>query len=96
MESDKVAASRALQQNAKLKLEIEELQKELMKLINSKAEVLDQLEDHKRKLDNMGGAQSEINGLQEGIRFLLVTPFLIVIFYAVYIITLGLYVYVIG
>ena len=32
----KVAASRAMQQNAKLKLEIEELQRELVNLINSK------------------------------------------------------------
>ena len=37
----KVAASRALQQNSKLKQEIEELQQELVNLINSKAELLD-------------------------------------------------------
>ena len=36
MESDKVAASRAMQQNNKMKQEIEELQKELVNLINSK------------------------------------------------------------
>lgn len=68
MESDKVAASRAMQQNAKLKLEIEELQRELVNLINSKAEVLDQLEDHKRKVESLSGAEGQIKGLQEAIR----------------------------
>ena len=36
MESDKVAASRAMQQNNSMKQQIEELQKELVNLINSK------------------------------------------------------------
>ena len=39
-----MAASRALQQNAKLKLEVDELQKELVNLINGKAEVISLVE----------------------------------------------------
>eukprot|EP00088_Acartia_fossae_P068623 TRINITY_DN8743_c1_g1_i1.p1 TRINITY_DN8743_c1_g1~~TRINITY_DN8743_c1_g1_i1.p1 ORF type:complete len:533 (+),score=143.61 TRINITY_DN8743_c1_g1_i1:2-1600(+) len=67
MESDKVAASRAMQQNNKMKQEIEELQKELINLINSKAEALDQLEDYKRRVDKLGAADSEIRALQEAV-----------------------------
>merc|ERR1719193_507881 len=68
MESDKVAASRAMQQNNKMKQEIEELQKELVNLINSKAEALDQLEDSKRRIEKLSAADQEIKGLQEAIR----------------------------
>ncbi|XP_023334913.1 golgin subfamily A member 2 isoform X1 [Eurytemora carolleeae] len=68
MESDKVAASRALQQNSKLKKEIEELQQELVNLINSKAELLDRLEDYKRQVEKLSSSDSQIKGLQESLR----------------------------
>ena len=71
----KVAASRAMQQNAKLKVEVEELQKELVHLINTKAGLIDQLEDQKRRIENMAGADGEIKGLQAALRWITIGLF---------------------
>merc|ERR1719494_1126001 len=67
-ESDKVAASRALQQNRNLKERLEELHQAVMSLTNSKAEVVDQLEDAKNTLRAQAGSQGEIQGMREAVR----------------------------
>lgn len=64
MESDKVAASRAMQQNTQLKKDLEELQKEIINLNNGKAALLDRLEDETRKVERFSRAVQEIHGLQ--------------------------------
>ena len=67
-ESDKVAASRALQQNRGLKERLEELHQAVMTLTNSKAEVLDQLEDARNSLRAQAGAQGEIQAMKEAVK----------------------------
>merc|ERR1719193_527585 len=67
-ESDKVAASRALQQNRGLKERLEELHQAVMTLTNSKAEVLDQLEDARNSLRAQAGSQGEIQGMREAVK----------------------------
>jgi len=67
-ESDKVAASRALQQNRNLKERLEELHQAVMSLTNSKAEVVDQLEDAKNTLRAQAGSQGEIQGMREAVK----------------------------
>merc|ERR1719234_1589925 len=67
-ESDKVAASRALQQNRGLKERLEELHQDVMTLSNSKAEVLDQLEDARNSLRAQAGSQGEIQAMREAVK----------------------------
>ena len=67
-ESDKVAASRALQQNRGLKERLEELHQAVMTLTNSKAEVLDQLEDARNNLRAQAGSQGEIQAMREAVK----------------------------
>ena len=67
-ESDKVAASRALQQNRNLKERLEELHQAVMSLTNSKAEVVDQLEDARNTLRAQAGSQGEIQGMREAVK----------------------------
>ena len=67
-ESDKVAASRALQQNRGLKERLEELHQAVMTLTNSKAEVLDQLEDARNSLRAQAGSQGEIQAMREAVK----------------------------
>ena len=64
-ESDKVAASRAMQQNLSLKQRLEELQGALVSLTNSKADLMDQLDTAQRKLSSYSDVQAEISARDE-------------------------------
>merc|ERR1719391_753121 len=59
-QSDKVAASRAMQQNVSLKERLEELQGALVSLTNDKADVMDRLETANRKLSGYTNVEAEI------------------------------------
>ena len=59
-QSDKVAASRAMQQNVSLKERLEELQGALVSLTNSKADIMDQLDSATRKLSSYSTYENEI------------------------------------
>ena len=64
-QSDKVAASRAMQQNVSLKERLEELQGALVSLTNSKADIMDQLESANRKLSSYTNVEMEISARDE-------------------------------
>ena len=64
-QSDKVAASRAMQQNLSLKQRLEELQGALVSLTNSKADLVDQLDTAERKLSSYSNIQAELSARDE-------------------------------
>jgi len=64
-ESDKVAASRAMQQNLSLKQRLEELQGALVSLTNSKADLMDQLDTAQRKISTYSDFKAEISAREE-------------------------------
>ena len=64
-QSDKVAASRAMQQNQSLKERLEELQGALVSLTNSKADIMDQLDTATRKLSSYSTVEAEIAARNE-------------------------------
>lgn len=51
-----------------VQVDIGELQQELVHLVNGKAELADQLEDYRRRLDTLGSRDGEITGLQALLR----------------------------
>ena len=67
-ESDKVAASRALQQNRSLKDRLEELHGAVVTLTNGKAEVMDRLEDARNQLRAQEGAHSHVQAMKEAVK----------------------------
>ena len=67
-QSDKVAASRAMQQNIGLKERLEELQGALVSLTNSKADVVDRLDTATRKLSNYHDVDAEIAAREEAVK----------------------------
>jgi len=67
-QSDKVAASMAMQQNVSLKARLEELQGALVTLTNSKAELLDQLETANRTISSCSNVQAEISARDEAVK----------------------------
>jgi len=67
-QSDKVAASRAMQQNVSLKERLEELQGALVTLTNSKAELLDQLVNANRTISSFTNAEAEIAAKDEAVK----------------------------
>ena len=67
-ESDKVAASRALQQNLSLKQRLEELQGALVSLTNSKADLVDRLDSAQRKISGYSDVQAELAARGEAIK----------------------------
>jgi len=67
-ESDKVAASRALQQNRGLKERLEELHGAVVTLTNSKAELMDQLEDARNAVRAQSDIKEEIEAMKEAVK----------------------------
>ena len=67
-ESDKVAASRALQQNLSLKQRLEELQGALVSLTNSKADLVDRLDTAQRRISGYSDVQAELAARDEAIK----------------------------
>eukprot|EP00092_Neocalanus_flemingeri_P006119 GFUD01006590.1.p1 GENE.GFUD01006590.1~~GFUD01006590.1.p1 ORF type:complete len:1188 (-),score=409.01 GFUD01006590.1:61-3624(-) len=67
-QSDKVAASRAMQQNVSLKERLEELQGGLVTLTNSKAQLLDQLENANRTINSFANVEAEIAAKDEAVK----------------------------
>ena len=67
-QSDKVAASRAMQQNIGLKERLEELQGALVSLTNQKADVMDRLDSATRKLSNYNDVDAEIAARDEAVK----------------------------
>merc|ERR1719318_804431 len=67
-QSDKVAASMAMQQNVSLKARLEELQGALVTLTNSKAELLDELETANRTISSCSNVQAEISAQDEAVK----------------------------
>lgn len=67
-QSDKVAASRAMQQNVSLKERLEELQSALVTLTNSKAELLDQLDNANRTINSFTNVEAEIAARDEAVK----------------------------
>jgi len=67
-ESDKVAASMAMQQNVQLKDRLEELDGAVVQLTNSKADLLDQLEDAKQRLNNFSSVEAKISAMNETVK----------------------------
>ena len=70
-QSDKVAASRAMQQNIGLKERLEELQGALVSLTNQKADVMDRLDTATRKLSNYNDVDAEITARDEAVKVIL-------------------------
>ena len=64
-ESDKVAASRAMQQNLSLKQRLEELQGALVSLTNTKADLVDRLDTAQRKISSYSDVQAEFAARDE-------------------------------
>ena len=64
-ESDKVAASRAMQQNLTLKQRLEELQGALVSLTNTKADLVDRLDSAQRKISSYSDIQAEFAARDE-------------------------------
>merc|ERR1711892_943719 len=67
-QSDKVAASMAMQQNVSLKARLEELQGAVVTLTNNKAELLDQLDAANRTVDSCSNIQAEITARDEAVK----------------------------
>jgi len=67
-QSDKVAASMAMQQNVSLKARLEELQGAVVALTNNKAELLDQLDAANRTVDSCSNIQAEITARDEAVK----------------------------
>merc|ERR1719318_850856 len=67
-QSDKVAASMAMQQNVSLKARLEELQGALVTLTNTKAELLDKLEAANRTISSCSNVQAEISARDEAVK----------------------------
>ena len=67
-ESDKVAASRAMQQNLSLKERLEELQGALVSLTNTKADLVDRLDSAQRKISGYSDVQTELAARDEAIK----------------------------
>ena len=67
-QSDKVAASRAMQQNLSLKQRLEELQGALVSLTNSKADLVDRLDSAQRKISGYSDVQAELAARDEAIK----------------------------
>ncbi|XP_040583435.1 uncharacterized protein [Lepeophtheirus salmonis] len=64
MESDKVAASRAMSQNQELKEQLMELQSALVNLTNAKAELMNELDDLKRQNSFLEQCTKESEGVK--------------------------------
>ena len=67
-ESDKVAASRAMQQNIQLKQRLVEMEGKLVLEATSMAEILDQLENPKIRLAGISKVDAQLEGLQGALR----------------------------
>merc|ERR1712106_1107838 len=67
-QSDKVAASMAMQQNVKLKERLEELQGAVIGLTNSKAEFMNQLEDAKQSLSGFSSVEAKLSAMNEMVK----------------------------
>eukprot|EP00092_Neocalanus_flemingeri_P031018 GFUD01033693.1.p1 GENE.GFUD01033693.1~~GFUD01033693.1.p1 ORF type:complete len:866 (-),score=253.22 GFUD01033693.1:551-2803(-) len=67
-QSDKVAASMAMQQNVNLKQRLEELQGAVVSITNSKAELMDQLEDAKRSLSGFSSVEAKLSAMNETVK----------------------------
>ena len=67
-ESDKVAASRAMQQNIQLKQGLEEMEGKLVLEATSMAEILDQLENPKIRPAGISKVDAQLEGLQGALR----------------------------
>merc|ERR1719376_288975 len=67
-QSDKVAASRAMQQNVNLKARLEELHGAMVTLTNTKAELLDKLDTANKTISNLDDIQAEIAARDEAVK----------------------------
>jgi len=67
-QSDKVAASMAMQQNVNLKERLDELQGAVVSLTNDKVELLDQLEDAKRKIAGFSSVETKLLAMNETVK----------------------------
>ena len=67
-QSDKVAASRAMQQNVNLKARLEELHGALVTLTNTKAELLDKLDAANKTISSCENIQAEIAARDEAVK----------------------------
>merc|ERR1711887_295966 len=67
-QSDKVAASMAMEQNLKLKERLEELNGAVVNLTNSKAEIMDRLEDSKQSLSQYSSIESKLLAMNEMVK----------------------------
>ena len=67
-QSDKTAASMAMQQNINLKARLEELQGALVVLTNSKAELLDQLDTANRTISSCANVKAEVAARDEAVK----------------------------
>jgi len=70
--SDKVAASRAMQQNLELKKQVEELENAIIQVTDTKAQMMTELDTAKSKLSQFQqsdtSTKSLLNGLQESVK----------------------------
>merc|ERR1719376_467553 len=67
-QSDKVAASRAMQQNVNLKARLEELHGAMVTLTNTKAELLDKLDTANKTISSYDNIQAEIAARDEAVK----------------------------
>jgi len=67
-QSDKVAASRAMQQNINLKARLEELHGAMVTLTNTKAELLDKLDTANKTISSYDNIQAEIAARDEAVK----------------------------
>ena len=67
-QSDKVAASMAMEQNLKLKERLDELNGAVVSLTNSKAEIMDKLEDSKQSLSQYVSIESKLSAMNEMVK----------------------------